>query len=350
MTIRLGMGFAFDLGDVPGFCETARAADEAGFAMVGCGDSPAWLGDVYVGMSLIAQHTERCRVVSWVTNPRTRHPLVAAAAIATVDAVSQGRAVLGVGTGETGVHNLGVKRATLAQLEDFVGTVRDVWNTGEFRHRTGTAAVPWAQRRIPVYLATGGPKGLRLAGRVADGVIIESGVLPEVIYDSLAHLRAGAAEAGRRVEDIDVWWHVRACLAGSKAQARALLRSPVAGMGNRSVNFGVSELIPADLRPRFAELNRRYDMSQHGPRMGNGPLVDELGLTDYLLERWSVGGTPLDFVDRLRQLEALGVNQLAISGLMADKTGFVRTLGAEVLQVLNDPRPHHVTTSVANHR
>ena len=107
--------------------------------MLGVGDSPAWLGDVYVGMSLIAQNTSNCRVMSWVTNPRTRHPVVAAAAVTTVDAISGGRAVLGLGSGETGVHNLGVKRATLAQLEDFIGTVRTVWDTGRVRLGDGNS-------------------------------------------------------------------------------------------------------------------------------------------------------------------------------------------------------------------
>jgi 5,10-methylenetetrahydromethanopterin reductase len=337
MTVRVGMGFALDIRDVSAFCATARAADEAGFSMVGVGDSPAWLGDVYVGMSLIAQNTSNCRVMSWITNPKTRHPLVIAAAITTVDAVSGGRAVLGVGTGETGVHNLGVKRATRAQIEDLIGTIRTVWDTGTFASAMGTAKVPWAQRRIPIYMATGGPKGLRLAGRLADGVIIETGVLPEIVDDSLARLAAGAAEAGRAIEDIDVWWHVRACLADSRQQARELLRSPVAGMGNRSVNFGVSPLVPEELHAKFQELNRRYDMSQHGPMMGNGPLIDELGLTDYLLERWSIGGTPEDFITRLKELEARGVHQIAVSGLMKDKIGFAKTMGTEVLPVVNAP-------------
>ena len=335
MTVQLGMGFALDIGAPETFCATARAADRAGLSMLGVGDSPAWLGDVYVGMSLIAQNTSNCRVMSWVTNPRTRHPVVAAAAVTTVDAISGGRAVLGLGSGETGVHNLGVKRATLAQLEDFIGTVRTVWDTGEFVSATGTARVPWAQRRIPIYLATGGPKGLRLAGRLADGVIIETGVLPEIVDDSLAHLAAGAADAGRSIQEIDIWWHVRACLADSKQQARDLLRSPVAGMGNRSVNFGISRLIPEELRPKFEELNRRYDMSQHGPMMGNASLIDELGLSDYLLERWSVGGTIEDFITRLKELDARGVHQIAISGLMRDKIGFVTTLGAEILPAVN---------------
>lgn len=335
MTVQLGMGFALDIGAPETFCATARAADRAGLSMLGVGDSPAWLGDVYVGMSLIAQNTSNCRVMSWVTNPRTRHPVVAAAAVTTVDAISGGRAVLGLGSGETGVHNLGVKRATLAQLEDFIGTVRTVWDTGEFVSATGTARVPWAQRRIPIYLATGGPKGLRLAGRLADGVIIETGVLPEIVDDSLAHLAAGAADAGRSIQEIDIWWHVRACLADSKQQARDLLRSPVAGMGNRSVNFGISRLIPEELRPKFEELNRRYDMSQHGPMMGNASLIDELGLSDYLLERWSIGGTTEDFITRLKELDARGVHQIAISGLMRDKIGFVTTLGAEILPAVN---------------
>jgi hypothetical protein len=69
--------------------------------------------------------------------------------------------------------------------------------------------------------------------------------------------------------------------------------------------------------------------------MGNAPLIDELGLTDYLLERWSIGGTTEDLITRLRELDARGVHQIAISGLMKDKIGFINTLGTEVLPVVN---------------
>jgi hypothetical protein len=71
--------------------------------------------------------------------------------------------------------------------------------------------------------------------------------------------------------------------------------------------------------------------------MGNGPLIDELGLTDYLLERWSIAGTPEDFITRLKELEARGVHQLAVSGLMKDKIGFAKTMGTEVLPEVNAP-------------
>lgn len=332
--MRLAMGFPLEVGQHERFCEIAREAEAAGFAMVGVGDSPAWLGDVYIGMTLLAQSTNDCKLTTWVTNPVTRHPLVIASAISTVDAISGGRAILAIGSGETGVYNLGVPRATLRDIATFVETIRQVWDTGAFPTEHGASKVPWAQRRVPIYLAPGGPKGLQLAGAIADGVIIETGVVPEVVKLSLDEVRAGAAQAGRDFADLDIWWHVRACLSDTTEEARQFLRSQVAGMGNRAVNYGLNSLIPDSMADKFLELNRRYDKAGHGPMFGNAPLVDELGLTDYLLDRWGLGGTPQDWIARLTEFEDRGVNQVAMSVVVPDKLAFVQRLGREVISTL----------------
>ena len=163
------LGFPFDPSDVDGFMRLARTADEGGIEMVSTGDTPVLLGDLYVGLTLIAQSTSRCRVASFITNPLTRHPVVAASAIASVDAISGGRAMLGISSGDSGVLNLGLEPARLGQLEEYIRVVRELWSSGKATYQGRQARLTWARRRIPVYMGPGGPAGLRLAGRVADG-------------------------------------------------------------------------------------------------------------------------------------------------------------------------------------
>jgi 5,10-methylenetetrahydromethanopterin reductase len=334
------MGFGFDPREHEIFTEVARAADAAGLAMVGTGDTPALLGDCYVGLTLLSQATSGCAVASWITNPVTRHPGVIASALSTVDTLCGHRLVCGMSSGDSGVYNLGCKAASIVQMEEVIGVLRELWTTGASTSGGKPVRLTWAERAIPIYLAPGGPKGLRLAGRLADGIVIETGVLPEVVDDALSHVRAGAAEADRTLDDIDIWWHVRATIAPSRQEAIHQLRSPLAGLANRSVRFGVEgKLIPDELIPKFEELHRRYSIAhheEHGVKLRNGPLLEELGLLDYLVDRFSVAGTTADWIARVRELQGRGVRQLAISAMMEDKLGFIHALGSEVIPALSE--------------
>jgi 5,10-methylenetetrahydromethanopterin reductase len=251
--------------------------------------------------------------------------------------------VLGIATGDSGVYNLGRRPASLAQLEEYVTTLRSLWRTGEAMYEGSTVRTSWSRAPIPVYLAVGGPRGLRLAGRIADGVFVEAGLLPDVVADALEQLARGAAEAGRTISDIDVWWHARADFGDSVEEATTRLRSALAGMGNRLLRFGhEGKHVPEDLLPALEALQANYEFlhhEEHGGKLRNAPLVDELGLRDYLAARFGILGTPDDWVHRLDELAAIGVRQIAFAGLMNDKLGFLRTLAGEVAPRLAD-EPH----------
>jgi 5,10-methylenetetrahydromethanopterin reductase len=330
-TVALAVAFSFEPHRVAEFRDLARLADAAGARMVMTGDTPALLGDAYVGLSIIAAETARCRIGTFITNPVTRHPAVTTAAITTIDALSGGRALLGVGSGDSGVYNLGVPPASQARLEEFIGTLRALWDVGESMWDETRVRFTWSHTRVPIYLAAGGPRGLRLAGRIADGVIIENGLTPEVAAESLRHLSAGAADAGRSINDIDVWWHARAALAPNRDDAIDMIRSGLAGIANRAMRFGQEgKQIPPDLEHKFRALTAQYSLLHHEEHAGmylrNAGLLDELGLRDYVADRWSIVGNVDDWGRRLEELEARGVRQIALALMMADKRAFLEQL------------------------
>jgi 5,10-methylenetetrahydromethanopterin reductase len=335
VSTSFAVGFGFDPTDVEGFTRLARTADAGGLEMVSTGDTPALLGDLYVGLTLIAQNTSRCRVGTFMTNPLTRHPVVAASAIASVDAISGGRAVLGISSGDSGVLNLGLQPARIGELEEYIRALRDLWSRGEATFQGREARLTWARRPIPLYLGPGGPAGLRLAGRLADGVFIETGVLPEIVDHALSQLEAGAREAGRRLEDIDVWFHLRGCFGSSPADATRQIRSALAGMANRVLRFtDRGKFVPDEIRPRLEELVARYQIvhhEEHGKVLHNAPLVDELGLGEYLAERFAVVGTPEEWIRRIGSLRRMGVEKLAFACMMEDRQAFVETLVRDVM-------------------
>ena len=122
---------------------------------------------------MAALNTSRVRLGPLVTNPLTRHLVVTASAISSVDELSGGRAILGLGSGDSAIYTIGAPPATLAGLEDAVVTLGPAHRAAS---RSTAAAGAWqvhrSTRRVPVYLAAEGPRTLELAGRVADGVIV----------------------------------------------------------------------------------------------------------------------------------------------------------------------------------
>src|SRR5919109_29334 len=98
----------------------AQAAERAGFDGFALVDSQNLAGDTYVGLALAAHATERIKLATGVTNPLTRHPAVTASAIATVQAESNGRAVLGIGRGDSSLAYLGLAPASMPVFDSYL--------------------------------------------------------------------------------------------------------------------------------------------------------------------------------------------------------------------------------------
>ncbi|HUK64196.1 MAG TPA: LLM class flavin-dependent oxidoreductase, partial [Dongiaceae bacterium] len=177
------------------FGSLCREAEATGFDWLGVADSQSVFHELYVALTLAALDTSRIRLGPLVTNPQTRHLVVTASAIASLDELSGGRAALGIGSGDSAIYTLGAPPATVAGLEDAIGTLRQL-TSGEAVRRGGRIwQVHRARRRVPIYLAAEGPRTLELAGRIADGVIVGLGLTPEVIALSLQAIERGARAA-----------------------------------------------------------------------------------------------------------------------------------------------------------
>jgi 5,10-methylenetetrahydromethanopterin reductase len=193
-------------------CESADTVAELIADAEGGGFDYAWLPDtqllnreVWVTLGVAATRTSNIMLGTNVTNPLTRHATVTAAAAATVDELTGGRLVLGLGSGESSVRVIGWRTATLAQVRECIELMRPLWdghwvqpNGPSFRLNFATG------RRIPVYVAATRPKMLQLAGEIADGVIMVTGISKESIDYGLRNVETGARRAGRRLEDLDI--------------------------------------------------------------------------------------------------------------------------------------------------
>jgi 5,10-methylenetetrahydromethanopterin reductase len=315
-----------------GFGELCRDAEGLGFEWVGVADSQSVFHELYVALTLAAAGTTRARVGPLVTNPLTRHLVVTASAMTSIDAVSRGRAVLGIGSGDSAIFTLGAPPATLAGLEEAVLTLGRLTGGDVVKRGDRAWRVHRTSRRIPIYLAAEGPRTLELAGRVADGVIVGLGLTPDVVSLSLAAVEHGARAAGRRLADLDIWWFAKTNVADTREAAIAPITMALAASANHAFRFTLEgKGVPAALHAPIRGLQREYDTHQHEiAGAHNAGLTDRWGLTDFLIDRFAIAGTPTDCVAQIRRAMAAGARQFITTSFVPDPRAFMRRWAQQV--------------------
>jgi 5,10-methylenetetrahydromethanopterin reductase len=309
----MGM-IAGPLGEARNAAGLARAAEDAGFELLGLGDNQSLWRDVYVSLTLAAAATSKIRLGPTVTNIVTRSLAVTASAIASVDEVSGGRAFLGLGPGDSAVLNVGAKPARLADLERGVTAIQTMLAGGSIAGEN-PMHVRWSNRRVPIYLAAEGPRALEMAGRVADGIFVSYGLSAAAVGDSEELIGAGAAAAGRNVDEIDIWHAARISVADTQAEAIRGARTAMASVAHHALRLSPETRgVPQELLPALKELNERYRPAEHADfgDSANARLVDELGLMPYLMDRYAIAGTAEQCAQRLSDLRGFGIQRLLL--------------------------------------
>lgn len=192
--------------------DTARAFDEAGADSLWVAEDYG-KSDAFVELGALAAVTRRAHLGIGVTHPYTRNPALLAMSCATVDRLSGGRLILGLGRNGRAIieGQLGIPYGKpLAIMDELATLVRRMWageavtGDGYFHVKEIALDVPALRPRIPIYLGVSGPKGLRQAGRMADGVLLVGFQTPQCIRWMVEQIHRGAAEAGREPSAIDV--------------------------------------------------------------------------------------------------------------------------------------------------
>lgn len=316
------------------FGPTCRQAEDAGFDLIGVADSQSVFREAYVSLTLAALATRRALLGPLVTNPVTRHPVVTASAISSLDELSGGRAVLGLGSGDSALYTVGAPPASRAALEEAVAIANRLTAGESVRRGEDVWRVRHAKRRVPVYLAAEGPQTLRLAARVADGIVVGLGLTPDVVRLCWEHIEAGAREAGRRVEDIDVWWLVKSNVAESRAAALEPIKMALAASANHAFRFTLEgKGLAVDLHEQVRGLRKEYEPHHHEVlgATPNAGLTDRWGLTDYLADRFAIAGPPEECAAAVRYAAAAGAPQLLLAGFVRDTRRFIERWGREVV-------------------
>jgi alkanesulfonate monooxygenase SsuD/methylene tetrahydromethanopterin reductase-like flavin-dependent oxidoreductase (luciferase family) len=318
------------------FVEEIRTAERLGMDLVGTGDTQAGYRELYVSLTVAALQTERVLVGPMVTNPVTRHPAVTTSAMGAVDRLSGGRAVIGIGTGGSAVWNAGLPPARIDDFREYLATMRSLMGAGHATYQGNRVLVEGIRREIPIFVSAEGPRSLRLAGALADGVILHAGTSSQAIAWCRERIAEGAERAGRDPAGIELWMMLKAAVADTRADALEEVKMGLAGSAEHALRVGAAEKgVPPELLGPVAELVERYDASQHAKAgSSNGTLVDELGLTDFLADYFGLVGTPAECAQRLRDLESHGIEGVVSPALGSRPLELITRLGGEVLPLL----------------
>jgi 5,10-methylenetetrahydromethanopterin reductase len=225
---RFGLN-RFDPRSVDHFAADVARAERLGWDAALQPDSQLRRRDTYVLLAAAARATGRIVLGPLLANPVNRHPTVTASSIATIDELAPGRVILGWGVGDTAVRLAGLTPARVAELEASTRLMRRLLDGEGVEVGAAQPARLPHPRPVPIWIAAGGPRTLRMAGGVADGVFIRVGTHRANIARSIALVREGAAAAGRDVGSVRLGAVFHTVLVDDARRALAMGKSMAAG-------------------------------------------------------------------------------------------------------------------------
>jgi 5,10-methylenetetrahydromethanopterin reductase len=316
--------------------EAARKIEADGWDGQMFMDSQCLSADPYVRMGVWAAATERLKLSTGVTNPLTRHPAVTAAAAATVQSISGGRAVLGIGRGDSALAYLGHAPAGLASFRRVLIDLQTLLSGGEVAFDTHDSRVeaaaidtlslggrPTASRlqwlppgvpKVPLDVAATGPKVIELCAPIAEQVTFSVGAIPERVGWALDLARTARRKQG--LDDAGISYGVQiivVCHPDLEAVRKAAT-SMVAPLARFQVIQGdAAGPKSGSDSENFAAIRTGYDMTKHAMILSDDKIKGATLSWDFV-RRFAIVGSPEHCIERLRQLASLGIDRFVIVG------------------------------------
>ena len=303
----------------------ARLAEEAGFARLGISDVVYW-PDCFMLQALCTQATRRIAVGAMVTNPYTRHPVVLAGALATLEDIAPGRAFCGLGVG-AGLEPLGIDYPKpVATLRQAVADIRTLLDGGEVG---GERLIRPAAHAVPISIGTRSPQVMRLAGEVADIALVGGRFLSSDLADTYrTWLAEGAARVGRTLDDFEVAPRLTLCCSEDGDLARRSVKRYAAHYLTliRPPELDVSPDRMAAVEAALARSRGWYfDHSRF-----DDPALDRL-IDDRLVQAFTIVGTPDECADQLGAVLDMGFTSASLNLAATARTSAAEGLAETII-------------------
>jgi 5,10-methylenetetrahydromethanopterin reductase len=287
--------------------QRAQRAEELDYDGIFLGESHLSSIDSFQTLASCAVITKRVLLGIAVTNMVFRHPTVLAGAAASLNEISRGRAILGLGTGDGPVYSQGLKATPIKKFEEGVRMIRELVQGKTIQFPTGKIGISFNLRPTPIYVSAEGPKGLQLAGRCADGVILGTGFDLRVYEWAKEKIHEGAAEARRKESDIAIIAAGMLCVRDDGIEARKIVRNRIANRAHHNFRF-TYETVPPEELDGVKRFVAGFDVMK--------PMEDRVDpdlVNDYLVHRFSIAGNPKECIERIEELKAAGVEHLMLT-------------------------------------
>lgn len=318
-----------------------RLYEDAGLDGLLLFDTQNLAPEVYVSLTAIAKETTTLQLGTGVTNPKTRHAAITASAMATLHAVSSGRAYLGVGRGDSALAHIGYVPSKVSRLEEYIDNLNTYLSGGEVSFTADSdiqllnlgdhpeaSRLSWLNETdwvnnfgpLPIGIAATGPRVIKLAAAKADRIDFMLGASAqrvrwglEIAREARQNAGLGAVAASAYInmvvhDDGEEAWKLAAGAITSQARFAAMH-----GKINGPVSAKAEETLP--------KIHAAYNMKQHGQH-------DPGLITSEFAHEFGIYGPPQYCVDRLTELNELGIDRFILTGgpELAHPEEFVVTL------------------------
>jgi probable F420-dependent oxidoreductase len=327
-----GITFKSDI-PMPRAIKLAQAAEAGGFSYIWAFDSHVLWQEVYTQLTVLGMNTQKMKLGPCVTNPRVRDITVTASTFATLQRVTGGRMQLGIGRGDSSRRVMGKKPTTVEILEHSIQEFRDLTAGKQITFEEQPIQLTWADGGVPpVWVAGYGPKALGMAGRVADGIILQFAD-PHLIKWCMDMVKAGADQAGRDFSKIKIMSAAPIWISDDMKVARDHVRWFPALVSNHVVDL-INKYDPAQLPQELtAYVHDRtgYNYLHHAEvGSSNAEFV-----TDEIVDRYDIVGPISEQIRKLEELRDLGVHQFNIYLMCGDEEKQVQAYSKYVIPYFN---------------
>lgn len=330
--MRFGAGF---WGPFPlrRYVDWAVRAEQAGFDVAWIGDTQLLTPDLYSVLALCANATSRILIGSSVTNTVTRDATVTAGGFLALNEFSNGRCLLGIGVGGSAVATVGLREDPAREFRRKLRTIKSLVR-GEAVELNGvTVRGKLAAPPVPVYVASSSPRVLEIAGELAEGVILNVGVVPELVQEAMRHVERGARRAGRDPGALDIAVIAGCAINVDRSRAIEEARSWAATTARRIAQWMVSG--GDEVRRVGAAVLKQYNWADH---IALGA-AHARPISDALARRLVLAGTAEDVARTIEGLAQCGVRQVLPLLMGPNIEGTLQAFGREIIAAWRKPMP-----------
>jgi probable F420-dependent oxidoreductase len=315
--------------------ELTERAEQNGFTYGWTFDSHVLWQEPFVIFSRMLAATENMIVGPMVTNPGTRDWTVIASLFATLNEMSGGRTVCGMGRGDSALRYIGLKPKTLATMEASMDVIRALVRGDEVEFNDKTLSIPWIEQGydLPMWGAGYGPKALTLIGQKCDGFILQLAD-PYLVEWTSKFVKNAAKEAGRNPDDIKICVAAPAYVGDDIDHQRDQVRWFGGMVGNHVADLverygDDGSMVPAALSD-YIKAREGYDYDHHG-KAGN-PSTDFV--PDEVIDRFCILGPVDQHIARMEELRDIGVDQFSIYLMHDQQEATLDAYGKTVIPAL----------------